>query len=105
MEFPARAERYARAVVAGEYLACKWVKAACQRHLDDLERVARQDAQWPYYLDHEEATRVCQILERMPHVKGDLAKGVRTESGIEYPTLCSRTLRFSSSSACSDGCV
>lgn len=86
-DFPARAERYARDVLSGAFSACKWVKAAAQRHLDDLERVAQQDPGWPYYLDHEEANRVCQFIERMPHVKGDQAKGVYTEAGIEYPTL------------------
>ena len=87
MNFTVRAEHYAREIVAGEILACKWVKAACQRHLDDIERVVARDPDWPYYLDHEEANRVCQFIERLPHVKGDQAKPVRTEAGIEYPKI------------------
>ena len=30
------AKMYAEKVVAGEILACKWVKAACKRLLNDL---------------------------------------------------------------------
>lgn len=82
-----RAERYARQAVAGEFLACKWVKAACQRHLDDLARVAAHDETWPYYFDHEEANRVCAIIEQMPHVKGDNAKPAQSADGLVYPKL------------------
>lgn len=82
-----RAEVFAQRVIAGDILACKWVKAACQRHLDDLERVASRDPDWPYYLDSEEANRVCAIIERMPHVKGDGAKPERTADGLVYPKL------------------
>ena len=32
------AKMYAEKVVAGEILACKWVKAACQRQLSDLKK-------------------------------------------------------------------
>ena len=32
------ARMYAEKVVAGEILACKWVKAACQRQLSDLKK-------------------------------------------------------------------
>ncbi|MEG8264989.1 hypothetical protein MKR65_17235 [Acinetobacter baumannii] len=31
------ANRWAKAVIAGKIPACKWVKLACQRHLDDLK--------------------------------------------------------------------
>lgn len=31
----AKAEKYARDVVAGKIIACKWIKLACQRHLDE----------------------------------------------------------------------
>lgn len=87
LDHASRAERYARDVVEGRVLACKWVKAACQRHLDDLARVAAQDPDWPYYFDYEEANRVCQFLERLPHIKGDQAKPERTADGVEYPKI------------------
>ena len=36
--FAQRALDYANKVVNGEQLACKYVKQACQRFIDDLER-------------------------------------------------------------------
>jgi len=41
VDYVADALRYAQGVVAGEIPACKWVKAACQRQLDDLARADR----------------------------------------------------------------
>lgn len=37
--YAAIARRYAEAVVGGEIDACQWVRLACQRQLDDLERI------------------------------------------------------------------
>jgi phage terminase large subunit-like protein len=65
--YAARATNYARNVVDGKILACKWVKLACQRHLDDL---ARPDFRWSF--DAQHAHRVCAFAERMPHEKGIL---------------------------------
>lgn len=87
MDHASRAERYAQRVLDGEILACKWVKAACRRHMDDLERSMLRDETWPYYFDVEEANRVCRFVERCPHVKGDQAKPVRTVDGVMYPTI------------------
>jgi phage terminase large subunit-like protein len=92
MDFAARAERYARAVVSGAVVAGKWAKAACQRHLDDLAR-AEQDERgelakpWPYRFDEAEANRACQFIELLPHVKGDQAKPVRTADAVFYPKI------------------
>lgn len=75
------ATQYARDVVAGEIVACKWVKLACQRHLNDLAKSAAGD--WPYVFNVElidnkgkayrPAERVCRFAELMPHIKGDWA--------------------------------
>lgn len=65
LSYPARAGRYARAVVAGKVPACQWVKAACARHLADLRRRS-----FPYRFDHDAATRICAAVELLPHVKG-----------------------------------
>lgn len=62
------ANRYARDVVAGKILACKWVKLACQRHLDDLKK-----KDWPYRFDKKKAERVCKFIELLPHTKGQWA--------------------------------
>lgn len=59
---------YARAVAAGEIAACEYVRQACQRHLDDLER-----NEWGYYFDPEAGDRVCEFTCFLPHIKGPLA--------------------------------
>lgn len=58
---------YAQDVVAGRVPACKWVKAACQRQLDDLAR--ENDPAWPYYFDEDAADRVCVFIGLLRHVK------------------------------------
>lgn len=73
MPFIARANRYAHAVLSGEIVSCKWVKAACRRFLDDQIRV---ETNWPYYLSEEEGTRVCEFIELLPHIEGEWAKPV-----------------------------
>lgn len=57
-------------MVAGRVVACKWVKLACQRHLDDLAKAKKG---WAYYFDEAKANHVCQFLESLPHVKGHWA--------------------------------
>lgn len=74
------ATQYARDVVAGEVIACHWVRRACQRHLDDLAKAA---AGWSYAFNPElvdakgksyrPAQRICQFAELMSHIKGDWA--------------------------------
>lgn len=68
--------KYAKDVVSGSIPACLYVKQACQRHLDDLER---QD--WPYTFNptltdqfgrkYRPGDRVCQFVELFCHVKGE----------------------------------
>lgn len=57
-------EKYARDVVAGVIPSCHWVKLACQRQLDDLQR------DWEYEFDAKRANRFCAFAELMPHIKG-----------------------------------
>lgn len=66
-DYPAIALQYAQDVVAGRILTCKWTKAACQRHIDDLEK------DWEYRFDEGKSTRVCQFIELLPHIKGQWA--------------------------------
>lgn len=63
---------YAQAVVAGEVLACKWTRLACQRQLDDLERETSED--WPWVFDPDRAARPCEFIELLPHIKGKWAR-------------------------------
>lgn len=55
-----RAHNYCRGVVAGEVLASKWIRLACQRHLDDLNRT---DSRW--YFDADKANKVCRFIESL----------------------------------------
>ena len=66
-----RAHHYAAEVVAGRIPACKWVKAACQRQLDDLAQ--QSDPDWAYEFDPAAADRVCRFVELLRHVKGKWA--------------------------------
>lgn len=59
------ARRYAQDVVVGKIDACRWVKLACQRQLDDL---SRKDCE--FHFDKTRAARVCKFVELLPHVKG-----------------------------------
>lgn len=75
------ATQYARDVIEGRVLACKWVRLAGQRHLNDLAK--SEAGEWPYVFNPElvdtqgkiyrPAERVCRFAELMPHIKGDWA--------------------------------
>lgn len=67
-----RAERYAKDVAAGRVLACRLVRLACQRHLDDLK--ASRKKSFPFEFDAERTNRICGYLELLPHVKGAWAR-------------------------------
>lgn len=64
-----QANKYARDIVGGRIPACRWVKLACQRHLDDL--VASRARAYPYKFDAAEAEKKLQLIELMPHTKGE----------------------------------
>lgn len=81
-----RARLYAQQVLAGEIVAGRWVRAACQRHLDDLAR-ADADPAWPYRFDAERAARPCSFLELLPHVEGDWAKPRLVDGISVYPRI------------------
>ena len=67
-DYCAIALKYARDVVKGRVPACRWVKLACQRQLNDLAR--QKDKAWPYRFDKEKAAKICKFIELLPHVKG-----------------------------------
>ncbi|MEX5450932.1 terminase large subunit [Stutzerimonas stutzeri] len=66
-----QAEDYARAVVAGKVLACRWIKLLCQKHLDDLELQAEDS--YPYKFEPAKAEKVAKFLQLLPHTKGKWA--------------------------------
>ncbi len=53
----------------GKIGACLYVRQACQRQLDDLER-----EDFGYHFDEDRANHVCRFIEKLPHIKGDLAR-------------------------------
>lgn len=66
------ATKYARDVVAGRIPAGKWVRLACKRHLDDLERAKGRGFKWRF--NRAEAERVCEFVQMLPHTKGKWAR-------------------------------
>jgi phage terminase large subunit-like protein len=60
---------YCHDVVAGRILACKQVRQACERHLNDLIQ-CETDQDYPYRYDVAKAERVCKFVSKLPHVSG-----------------------------------
>jgi phage terminase large subunit-like protein len=54
--------QYAKDVLAGRILACKKVKLACQRHINDLKRQGTDE--FPFVFDEEKALRPIEFMER-----------------------------------------
>ena len=77
-DYVAIAEGYAADVVSGRIPACQWAVKACRRQLDDLERAKSGD--FPHRFDKEKASRICEFIELLPHIKGEWARqGMRIE--------------------------
>lgn len=70
-DYCAVAEQYARDVTSGEIPASKWIRLACQRHLDDL--AWQDDEDFKFRFDDAAANKVCAFIELMPHTKGKWA--------------------------------
>lgn len=82
------ATAYARDVVDGRIVSCKWHRLACERHLNDLARA--ESGAFPYIFNPEfadvkgqlyrPAERICKFAQLMPHIKGDwAARGQRVK--------------------------
>lgn len=79
--FASIATAYARDVVAGKIAACKWHRLACQRHLNDLERIGQPGFAYTWSPEltnkagkpYRPAERVCKFAQLLPHIKGDWA--------------------------------
>lgn len=63
---------YALEVVNGERNECKWVRNACLRHINDLEKA--EMGNFGYVFDPFRAERVCKFAQLLPHVKGKWAR-------------------------------
>ena len=63
---------YANKVTSDEIVACKKIKQACQRELDDRKKIKNKD--YPYYFDNELANKVLKVLEILPSPNGNNIK-------------------------------
>lgn len=76
-----RTTQYALDVVEGRLTAGDLVKAACQRHLDDLK--AAEGAPYRYYFDVEEAEKIIDFAETLT-----IAEGEEPQQVEAYPFQC-----------------
>lgn len=65
------ANKYARDILDGKIVACRFIRLACQRHFDDLKKSLDKD--YPYTFNRELAERACRFVQLLPHSSGDLA--------------------------------
>ena len=63
------AEQYAKDVVAGKIVACKWVRLACERYFHDLKTAKKRGL----YFDREAADRAIRFFHLLKHSKGQWA--------------------------------
>lgn len=66
-----RGWKYARRVIKGELLACRWIKLACQWMLDDLEKSSQKE--FPWVFDKDRAEFMLARMQLFHHVKGEWA--------------------------------
>lgn len=71
MNYAKVANLFARQVIAGYIPACRFVKLACQRHLDDLEKSKSDN--FEFYFDEDAANKRIQFICLLPHTKGEWA--------------------------------
>jgi phage terminase large subunit-like protein len=67
------ANQYIRDVQSGKQVACKWVKLAVQRHVDDLKRAKKKLQAFPFYYDEQEAHRAIDFVQELRHTQGEWA--------------------------------
>lgn len=80
--------KYARDVISGKIPACKWVRLACQRHVDDI--AAQKGKDFAYRFDATAAEKWCRFLELLPHTKGAWAR--KAENLKLEPWQCFKTI-------------
>lgn len=68
-----RGNKYARDVVAGDIVVCKWIILACQYHLNQL-RHSKENKDSKYYFDANAAESVIKFKQLFGHTKGKWAK-------------------------------
>ena len=71
-DYLAIAAQYTQDILSGAIPACKFVKQACKRQINDLKRFSRKGS--PYHFDEQAAVRACRFIELLPHIKGPKAR-------------------------------
>lgn len=71
MDYVDKAKRYITKVLDDKIPACRWVKFACLRQKQDLER--KKSSKFPYHFDRKKANKPCKFIECLCHVKGPKA--------------------------------
>ena len=74
-------------VLDGSIPACKWVKLACQRHKDDVDRSKIPEYRWTF--NEDSAHTACELIELFPHTKDDFENRAarRERLKLEPPQL------------------
>ena len=71
-DYAATAKQYAVDITTGKIPAGRYIKLACQRHLDDLDW--QDDDTFKFRFDEKAAAHACGFVELMPHVDGKWAQ-------------------------------
>lgn len=76
-----RCTQYAIDVTEGRIVAGEYVRRACQRHIDDIEK--SKAAPYRYYFDVEKSEKIINFAEELT-----IAEGEEQENVIAYPFQC-----------------
>ncbi len=63
---------YVDDVNTGEIPACRWIRLATKRFVNDLKR-SEEDPEFPYRFDQVKAEKAIRFIEQLPHTKGKWA--------------------------------
>ena len=87
IQYAATARQYAEDVLDGTIPACKWVRLACKRHLDDLDK--SKSPAYPYHFDADRAGRACLFIEQLPYPEGTWETDtIRLQPWQVFKTCC-----------------
>lgn len=75
--------QYIDDVLSGKIPACKKVKQAVQRHVDDIKKT--EAGTFPFYFDHKKAQQAIVFFHQLVHTKGKLAgQKLKTEPWQQF---------------------
>ena len=87
-----RCTQYALDVVSGKITAGEYVRLACQRHLDDIEK--SKAAPYKYYFDVEKSEEIINFAEELTIAEGEENEHVTAYPfPLKYPSCFSVTPR------------